>query len=57
MVAIWQSISGVHRWDNQSEYQWQYDEYEARYHETQRRFAEVEALRVGLTACVGWVRI
>ena len=35
---------------NQAEYQRQYDDYEARYHEAQRRIADVEAHREALTA-------
>jgi hypothetical protein len=38
---------------DQAEYQRQYDEYEARYHETQRCIAEVDACREALTAKYG----
>ena len=35
---------------DQAEYQRQYDEYEAQYHENQRRISEVEAHREALTS-------
>lgn len=41
---------------DQTEYQRQYDEYEARYHETKRCIAEVEACREALTAKRGKLR-